>query len=90
MKWPAQHSLRGADRSVGMRCRQRVGVATDQLPSVALQTKSGRDAQIEGRPLVATADLGLPMLVLEQRDEICANVTGNFFTPNWLAIAEVR
>lgn len=63
-----------------MRCRQRVGVATDQLPSIALQAEGGRDAQIEWRLLVAPAHLGLPMLALEQCDNVSA-VERDLFEP---------
>src|SRR5919204_2829302 len=82
-------SARWPQRSIGMRCRQRIGVATDDSPVAAVQTERGRDAQVERRPFAARADLALPMLLFEQRDEVSAGVARDLFESNALAVAEV-
>src|SRR5215813_564010 len=72
-----------------MMCRQIVGVATDDLPLAAVQTERGRDAQINRRQFRASPHLHLPMLLLEERDEIIAGVARDLLETHALAVAEV-
>src|SRR5687768_17684940 len=85
-----ERSTGGANRPIGMRCRQRVGMPTDQLPPVAFPAKGGRDTQVEWRPLASTGHLGLPVLDFEQCDEVSACVARDLFEPDRRAIAEIR
>src|SRR3954464_4847407 len=84
------NSARGAKRTVRMRCRERVGMPADYFPAIALATKRGGHAQVKWQQLGTACHFDLPVLVLEQCDEIGTGVARDFFRLDGCAIAEVR
>src|ERR1051325_7270176 len=72
-----------------MRGCQGVGVATDDFPLPVVEPECGCDAEIKRRRFVARADLRLPMLVFEQRNEARTGVARDLLEPDGLAVAEV-
>ena len=77
-------------RTVGMRCRHRVGMPTDYLPPHRSGDEMSSALAGERQQLGAAGHCGLPVLVFEEGDEIGTGVARDFVGLDGCAIAEVR